>query len=343
VITREPEGLVLLAVIGLLSAALYRGYHVQRLRYGRLDLLYQFTRSVDEAVGDETVIETIVGEAKNLLRAQHAQVVLVPRTLDDPPPWWAEACDGAVLRVERAGRQPIHESLRRTGHTDGMAAPLRDGGRVTGVLLVMDRLDNVSTFDSEDARLFEALAGHASVALTNAGLVDRVRAAAAETEHLSLHDHLTGLPNRVLLEDRMDQAELRAARQPGYRFAILLLDLDGFKAVNDTLGHAVGDLLLIEVARRLTGLLRKSDTVARLGGDEFVILLDGVNEHQSVIDNISVALSAPFFIDGERVQVGCSVGVAVSGEGGSDPDHLLREADAAMYRAKSAAKRSAPG
>jgi hypothetical protein len=155
VVQREPQGLVLLAVIGLLSAALYRGYHIQRLRYSRLDLLYQFTRSVDEAVGDETVIETIVREAKNLLRAQQARVVLCPRTTDNTL-WWAEACEGNLLRLERAGRLPIHEELRRSGHADAMAAPLRDGGRVTGVLLVMDRLDNVSTFDKEDARLFEA-------------------------------------------------------------------------------------------------------------------------------------------------------------------------------------------
>jgi len=232
------------------------------------------------------------------------------------------------------------------GRTDGPAGdivflvPVRSPNRDWGVLAAVTRIQATTPPGRE-------MMNHSGALLAAALDYEVMMASLREKEeglrNAALHDHLTGLPNRVLLEDRMEQAGLRAARQPGYRFAILLLDLDGFKAVNDTLGHAVGDLLLIEVARRLTGLLRKSDTVARLGGDEFVILLDGVNEHQSVIDNISVALSAPFFIDGERVQVGCSVGVAVSGEGGSDPDHLLREADAAMYRAKSAAKRSAPG
>ncbi|WP_203817604.1 substrate-binding and GGDEF domain-containing protein [Paractinoplanes ferrugineus] len=159
----------------------------------------------------------------------------------------------------------------------------------------------------------------------------------------ALHDHLTGLPNRVLLEDRMAQAGKRAARNADYRYAILLLDLDGFKAVNDTLGHAAGDQLLIEVARRLTELLRVSDTVARLGGDEFVVLLDRLpasEAHKAVCASIASAVSAPYFIDGRRVDVGCSLGVALSGDGESDPDHLLREADAAMYRAKSAGKRT---
>jgi diguanylate cyclase (GGDEF)-like protein len=157
----------------------------------------------------------------------------------------------------------------------------------------------------------------------------------------ALHDHLTGLPNRVLLEDRLDQAQRRAVRRPGHRFAILLLDLDGFKAVNDSFGHAAGDRLLIEVARRLRGLLRQSDTVARLGGDEFVVLLDGVTVpgwENTVGEAITAALAEPFDIDGRVVQVGVSIGVALSSDDAADPDHLLREADAAMYRAKELTK-----
>ena len=157
-----------------------------------------------------------------------------------------------------------------------------------------------------------------------------------------LLDHLTGLPNRLLLEDRLSLAGLRAAREPGYRFAVLLLDLDGFKAVNDTLGHAVGDQLLIQVARRLTGLLRRTDTVARLGGDEFVVLIDGVSGpggDQQVRAGIQATVAEPYVIDGQIVEVGLSIGSAISGDGTSDPDLLLREADAAMYRAKSVSRR----
>ncbi|GAA1658078.1 GGDEF domain-containing protein [Actinoplanes couchii] len=158
----------------------------------------------------------------------------------------------------------------------------------------------------------------------------------------AMRDHLTGLPNRLLLEDRLTQAGLRAAREPGYRFGVLLLDLDGFKAVNDSLGHAAGDQLLIQVARRLTGQLRRTDTVARLGGDEFVVLIEDVSRpgaEDVVRASIRAAVTEPYLIDGKRVEVGVSIGSAVSGDGNPDPDLLLREADAAMYRAKSASRR----
>jgi diguanylate cyclase (GGDEF)-like protein len=181
-----------------------------------------------------------------------------------------------------------------------------------------------------------------AAALDRQAMVASLRDKEESLRNAALHDHLTGLPNRVLLEDRLDQAQLRATRQPGHRFAILLLDLDGFKAVNDSLGHAAGDQMLIEVARRLLSLLRKSDTVARLGGDEFVVLLDGVatpDWQHVVCDEITASIGEPFEIDGRSVEVGVSIGVAVSSDGASDPDHLLREADAAMYRAKELAKR----
>ena len=229
--------------------------------------------------------------------------------------------------------------------TDGAAGdivflvPVRSRNRGWGVLAAVGRIQSATPPGREMMNHSGALL---AAALDYEVMMAALRAQEESLRDAALHDHLTGLPNRVLLEDRMDQAELRAARQPGYRFAILLLDLDGFKAVNDTLGHAAGDLLLVEVARRLTGLLRKSDTVARLGGDEFVILLDGAASFETVVENVTSAVSAPFFLDGERVAVGCSIGVAVSGEGGgSDPDHLLREADAEMYKAKSASKRAA--
>jgi diguanylate cyclase (GGDEF)-like protein len=181
-----------------------------------------------------------------------------------------------------------------------------------------------------------------AAALDHDAMVQELREKEESLRNAALHDHLTGLPNRVLLADRMRQAGRRAARHVNHRFAVLLLDLDGFKAVNDSLGHAAGDVLLVEVAARLTGLLRESDTVARLGGDEFVVLLDGVSVPdgpQVVCRGIRAALTEPFHIDGRAVEVGVSIGVALSTDGSTDPDHLLREADAAMYRVKSAARR----
>ena len=235
----EPAALALLGVVAVLSFALYRGYHVQRLRYSRLELLYQFTRSVDQALQNESVMETVRAEACELLRARSASVVLCqPNAVT----WWSAACQGKPVLLARGGESPEHDLLRAEGHVDGLAAPLRDGGEITGVFLVSDRLDDMSTFDRDDLKLFEALAGHASVALTNSALVARVRAAAQETEHLSLHDPLTGLPNRLHFQQRLEQR-----CSPTGSAAVLLMDLDRFKEVNDTLGHDVGDRLLREV------------------------------------------------------------------------------------------------
>jgi diguanylate cyclase (GGDEF)-like protein len=216
--------------------------------------------------------------------------------------------------------------------------PIRSSTRDWGVLAVVTSINTTAPPGSELMNQSGALL---AAALDYTAILEALRDKEEVLRSAALHDHLTGLPNRSLLGDRLERAALDAARRPGHRFAILLLDLDGFKAVNDTLGHAAGDTLLVEVARRLTGLLRASDTVARIGGDEFVVLLDGLVEHgwQDVVcDSIRAAISEPFVLDGHEVEVGLSIGVAVSTPGSVDTDHLLREADAAMYRAKSMAK-----
>ncbi|MDQ1627562.1 MAG: hypothetical protein QOI54_1306 [Actinomycetota bacterium] len=326
---REPSALALLAVLGVLSFLLYRGYHIQRLRYGRLQLLYEFTRSVDESVRDETVLETINREARTLLRARHVQVVFCDE-LCLSTDWWHPACEGNVLLLPRGEDGAAHQALRRSGHLDGLAAPLRDGGRVTGVLLVADRLDDVSTFDREDARLFEALAGHASIALANSGLVDRVRAAAAETQHLSLHDPLTGLPNRLHFQQRLERRLLATGSA-----TVLLMDLDRFKEVNDTLGHDVGDRLLEQVGHRLRRVERAETVVARLGGDEFAVLLGDDDVHvEGMVQRISRDFATPFYLGDVDLDVSASVGIAVAPQDGSSAALLMRRAEVAMYDAK---------
>jgi diguanylate cyclase (GGDEF)-like protein len=217
--------------------------------------------------------------------------------------------------------------------------PVRGSANDWGILAAVGRIQATTPPGRELMNQSGALL---AAALDRQAMVASLRDKEESLRNAALHDHLTGLPNRVLLEDRLDQAQLRAARQPGHRFAILLLDLDGFKAVNDSLGHAAGDQLLIEVSRRLLGLLRKADTVARLGGDEFVVLLDGVATpgwQNVVCEAITTSIGEPFEIDGRSVEVGVSIGVAVSSDGDADPDHLLREADAAMYQAKELSKR----
>ncbi|HNE89988.1 MAG TPA: EAL domain-containing protein [Actinomycetota bacterium] len=153
-------------------------------------------------------------------------------------------------------------------------------------------------------------------------------------EHLSLHDPLTGLPNRVLLNDRIEQALARSSRMRGM-VVVMFLDLDLFKVVNDSLGHHAGDALLIDVAQRLKSAVRSGDTLARFGGDEFVVMCEDVTEDEvnAIADRITSSLRQSFTSDDRNVTVTASIGVAVA-TANSTPQTLLRDADVAMYRAK---------
>ncbi|MGQ0561474.1 MAG: putative bifunctional diguanylate cyclase/phosphodiesterase [Gemmatimonadota bacterium] len=153
----------------------------------------------------------------------------------------------------------------------------------------------------------------------------------------AFHDPLTELPNRALFMDRLERIVRAARRRANYRFGVLFLDLDRFKIVNDTMGHLVGDELLKAVARRLEGAVRSEDTVARLGGDEFALIIDSIRDAGDatrVAERIIHELAMPFTIEGRDVHTGTSVGVALSYSGNDSAEGLLRDADAAMYRAK---------
>lgn len=154
-------------------------------------------------------------------------------------------------------------------------------------------------------------------------------------EYQALHDELTGLPNRTLFLDRLEQTIKRAQRE-GISFAIILMDLDRFKDVNDTLGHNIGDLLLQEVGQRLRVTVRSCDTVARLGGDEYVIILESLFKPyvQRVAEKILKALDCPFLLDGQAVDINASMGIARFPDHGNDAVTLTRRADVAMYVAK---------
>jgi diguanylate cyclase (GGDEF)-like protein/PAS domain S-box-containing protein len=155
-------------------------------------------------------------------------------------------------------------------------------------------------------------------------------------EHEALHDTLTGLPNRALFIDRLDQTLQRGAREASAGCALLFLDLDGFKQVNDTHSHAVGDELLIAFATRIAGELRPGDTVARLGGDEFTVLLEGITqapEATLIAERILESTQAPFLIEGNELHIGASIGISLSADGISSAD-LISAADVAMYDAK---------
>ncbi len=157
----------------------------------------------------------------------------------------------------------------------------------------------------------------------------------------AFHDHLTGLPNRALFMDRLEQALKQVKRDHNHLFAVLFLDLDRFKIINDSMGHLVGDKLLITIASRLAKCLRPADTVARLGGDEFTIILDDItNENDAVriAERISEELKAPFSLDGHKVFTSTSIGIAFSNNKYNSADELLRDADLSMYHAKEQGK-----
>lgn len=159
--------------------------------------------------------------------------------------------------------------------------------------------------------------------------------------HDALHDAMTGLPNRVLFMDRLSQAITRRVRRPNSLFAVLFLDVDRFKVINDSLGHLAGDQLLIGIGQRLTACTRAEDTIARLGGDEFAILLEELTNPAQAIEvaeRVLAALSCPFLLEGHEVFTSASIGIAFPSEETQTAEDLLRDADTAMYRAKSLGK-----
>lgn len=159
--------------------------------------------------------------------------------------------------------------------------------------------------------------------------------------HQAFHDALTGLPNRMLLNERLERTLKNIQRNPGQQFALLFIDLDRFKVINDSLGHAAGDELLMEMSRRLEAAVRPGDTVARLGGDEFTIILESLNEPSdatSIAQRILDSLSQPFHVGGEEVVNSGSIGIAFSSPRYANAEEIVRDADIAMYRAKAAGK-----
>ena len=201
-------------------------------------------------------------------------------------------------------------------------------------------------FPAGDLEAARALAAVAVGYVVMAHDRDVARAAQRQLAHAATHDPLTGLPNRALLYDRLEHA-LASARRKGTGVAVVFLDLNGFKAINDTHGHQVGDQVLVEVASRLSGVLRGGDTLARMGGDEFVIICEGltstspdVTNHAlgTVISRATGALSRPARIAGQQLALSAALGIAVTGAGREDPDALLSAADAAMYDAKRSAR-----
>jgi diguanylate cyclase (GGDEF)-like protein len=348
----------LLLLVAVILFVGYRSYANLQQKHDDLELLYDFTRRTGRALQVDSAMRELLGQVRAVLRADSAAIIVRSSTTEGSLIRTSLATDGQLeilpanedglwRRMEQTGQpllaaapireQQIKDDLEPYAVKDAVIAPLRRvDGELLGIMMANDRLGELRTFTAEDLKLFEALANHASVSLENRHLIERLRSEAADKEHQALHDSLTGLPNRQLFQQRVEHA-LRSAGTGGM-VAVMLLDLDRFKEVNDTLGHHNGDLLLQEIGDRLRRILRAGDSVARLGGDEFAVLvpnLAGEEAATAAAEGIRLALERPFTIADVDIDVGCSVGIAMAPEHGTNATLLLQRADVAMYAAKS--------
>ncbi|MCP3394526.1 GAF domain-containing protein [Bradyrhizobium sp. CCGB12] len=228
----------------------------------------------------------------------------------------------------------FHAIVRGDRARAGAAIPLIAHDQPVGVMIYMSTEQD--TFTSEFVELLQRLADNVSFAMENFDRADEKHKADERIEYLASHDSLTDLPNRETFNGLLREA-IDAAQRHDHRFAVLFIDLDRFKVINDSLGHEAGDLLLLEVASRLRGALRTSDVVARLGGDEFVVILDQcgeIDDVQDIATGLLAALAEPMELAGHECHTTASIGIAMYPANGSDAQTLTKNADMAMYLAK---------
>ncbi|NNF63044.1 MAG: EAL domain-containing protein [Acidimicrobiia bacterium] len=340
----------------------YRAYVGQRQERSRLEALYDATRELHSSPQLESALSAAAAHARAMLEAEYAEILLLPGTgtgtglrtvafqtgptevmhpTEIAPDHWS-----AIAKVQNLGAQLFSGSEADgfsvvSSSADAVMAPiLGEGGEVAGAMLVVNRLGDTGKFEPGDVKLVATLAAQVGVSVENGRLEDSLAAVTElkeELRHQALHDSLTGLANRALFAEMVGEA---LAGDHTKKVAVLFLDLDDFKTVNDSLGHAAGDELLIVVAERLLQLCRGNDVVARLGGDEFAVLLTDIVNLASAVDvaaRIIEDLAIPVYLDGKMVSTNTSVGIAY-GLSGDAPSQLMRNADAAMYASKRAGK-----
>ncbi|MEA2682962.1 MAG: hypothetical protein QOK05_1290 [Chloroflexota bacterium] len=354
-IYRDPRSAALLVMPAVALYLAYLAYTRERQKTERIEFLYNSGRTLS-ATGGEPAIVQLLTDALDMFRAEIAQVavwggeggaghsrttvnvegaVTIDNELDESP---GEALHEEIMSSDRGavvngpGGSPAAAAfLADRGLRDLVITSLRADNRVIGTILVGNRLGGITGFNLEHLNLLETLAAQVGAAVENTRLEGVL-------QHQAFHDSLTNLANRALLHQRIDAA----LAKPAPRVAVLMVDVDEFKVVNDTLGHAVGDQLLVETAGRLAVAVRGSDTAARIGGDEFAVLVEDINSQADATASAHRVIDAfrqPFKLAGQSVRVTASVGIATNLDGLLDPGTLLLQADVAMY----AAKASAPG
>ncbi|MCA1457424.1 EAL domain-containing protein [Bradyrhizobium sp. BRP22] len=228
---------------------------------------------------------------------------------------------------------PFYQVLRDAGTRSGAAFPLLKHGKPIGAIIFLS--SEIGAFSPELIGLLRRLAENVSFALENFDRADEKARADERIEYLASHDGLTRLPNRETFNELLRHA-IEVASRHQRQFALLFIDLDRFKVINDSLGHDAGDLLLVKIADRLRGTLRSSDVIARLGGDEFVVILEETEraDVETIAESLLSALSQPLQLSGHECHTTASIGIAMYPADGSDAKTLTKNADMAMYLAK---------
>jgi diguanylate cyclase (GGDEF)-like protein len=360
----DPASVWLLALPLITMFLAYRAYLSEREKHERLEMLYRSSRILQHSPELDVALLALLDHAREMFRAELAEVVLDPSPDSKQVLRTTSLHDGrseVMVPVDRSALQPDVERAIATrrpvfstpDETPGgrallikraMIAPLVGESATIGTLTIANRMTEGTKFEDDDLRLLETLANQAAVALENGQLEQSLAELGRlkdELRHQAYHDPLTNLPNRSMFAEQVE-ARLRAPGRADVLPVVLFLDLDDFKIVNDTLGHAAGDLLLVSVGERIRECIRGLDLAARLGGDEFAILLDDTPslEHASMVARRLIdALGVSFPLVGDEVVIGASIGIAMARSTDQTADELLRNADVAMYTAKALGKR----
>jgi diguanylate cyclase (GGDEF)-like protein len=340
--------LALLVALAAIFVVAYYSY-AQSLRQSRaLNEMFELTRAIANTPHDGTIADVFLGRVREMLQAEYATIwvpesgrhpeVLLSAKVDydalldvaaTPPDLRRRVFEsGERLAVgSKLGGEELRGVLAEYGTKDAIVVPLRAGSVVIGCLEVANRLGDTAHFGPSDVRLLETIAAHAAVAVENSRLVERLRFDA-------YHDGLTGLPNRRRTTDGLEEAV--AVRAPGEVVAVFVLDLAGLRDVNESLGRAAGDQLLVEVAGRLRQVAPSSALVGRVGGDSFAITLRLPDENAAVAlaRRLRDQLRRPITVGSLTLEVDAAVGVVVHPDHGADPATLLQRADVATQAAK---------
>ena len=361
----EPSAALLFAVPVIAVFVAYRAYVSEREQHEGLEMLYESTRILQRSPQIDRALVSLLDHARKMFRAEIAEVSLLPQlegqdvlrtsvgpgedidmmvpigiALDDPR---LVQCVAERQAFILTNGETTTSSSSGARFRNAIYAPLVGESRLVGTIVVANRMSDLSPFDADDLKLFQTLASHTAIALENGQLEQSLSSLSRlkeELQHKAYHDALTGLANRAFFAQSVAQ-RLESTDASGLVPVVLFLDLDDFKIVNDTLGHAAGDELLASVGDRIQATLRTGDLAARIGGDEFAVLLWDTPEMpvaRRVANRLIGAFGSGAVDDGAAANAPVSIGVAAGHPGSGSADELLRNADVAMYSAKARGK-----